>query len=54
MSALRRWSVTFLGVVLLWAAMGFTACAVAWQSHKNHAQEVLLRSGHGVMAKTAA
>src|ERR1700722_15601951 len=54
MGSLRRWSVTALGVALLWASMGFTAYAWAWESHKNHAQATLLQREHGGIAQTAA
>jgi sortase A len=51
---LRRWSVTGLGVALVWSSMGFSAYALAWESHKNHAQTTLLQREHGVIARTAA
>jgi sortase A len=53
-ASLRRWCVTGLGVALVWASMGFTAYALAWESHKNHAQTTLLQRERGVIAQTAA
>jgi sortase A len=54
MAPVRKWSVTLLGVLLIWSAIGFTSYAVAWQAHKRHAQTVLLQSEHAAMAKIAA
>jgi sortase A len=54
MAPVRKWSVTLLGVLLVWAAIGLTAYAVAWQAHSRHAQTVLLNSEHAAMAKIAA
>jgi len=54
MAPVRKWSVTLLGVLLIWSAIGFTSYAVAWQAHKRHAQAVLLQSEHAAMAKIAA
>jgi LPXTG-site transpeptidase (sortase) family protein len=42
-----------LGALLVWSAIGFSAYAVAWQIHKNHAQSVLLQSEHADIAKVA-
>ncbi len=54
MAPMRRWSLTGLGVLLLWSALGFTAYAVSWQAHSRHAAQVLLRSEHAAMDKIAA
>jgi LPXTG-site transpeptidase (sortase) family protein len=51
---MKRWSITLLGVALVWAAIGFTAYAVAWQAHQRHAQAVLLSSERAAMAKIAS
>jgi len=50
---MKRWVVTGIGVVMVWAAIGFTSYAVAWQAHKDHAAQVLLQSEHKAMAKIA-
>jgi sortase A len=54
MAPLRKWSITLLGVALLWTAVGFTSYAVAWQIHQHHASAVLLQSERAAMAKIAA
>jgi sortase A len=53
MAPLRKWSLTALGVLLIWSAVGFTAYAVAWQVHSHHAATVLLKSEHVAMKKIA-
>jgi sortase A len=50
----RRWSITLAGALLVWAALGFTAYAVAWQGHKDHAQSVLLQSAQSNIDQVAA
>jgi sortase A len=54
MAPIRKWSVTALGVLLVWSAIGFTSYAVAWQAHKRHAASVLLASEKAAMASIAA
>ncbi len=54
MAPIRKWSVTLFGVVLIWAAIGFTAYAVAWQHHTDSAKSALLRAQHAAMVKIAA
>jgi sortase A len=54
MAPIRKWSVTLLGVLLVWSAVGFTSYAVAWQAHKRHAAAVLLQSERSAMAKIAS
>jgi sortase A len=53
MSPVRKWSVTLLGVLLVWTAIGFTSYAVAWQAHKRHADAVLVASEKQAMKKIA-
>ena len=53
MAPVRRWSLTAFGVLLLWAAIGFTSYAVAWQAHQRHAAQVLLDSEHAAMRHIA-
>src|SRR5580704_12909626 len=54
MAPLRKWSITALGVVLIWSAIGIGAYAVAWQAHARHAAQVLLKSEHAAMHRIAA
>ena len=54
MAPLRKWSITALGVVLIWSAIGIGAYAVAWQAHARHAAQVLLKSEHAAMHQIAA
>jgi LPXTG-site transpeptidase (sortase) family protein len=49
----RRWSVTLVGVTLLFAAIFAGSYALAHQEHQRHAQAVLLQSEHEAMAKIA-
>jgi LPXTG-site transpeptidase (sortase) family protein len=53
MAPIRKWSITLFGVILIWAAIGFTAYAVAWQHHTDSAKAALLRAQHAAMAKIA-
>jgi sortase A len=50
----KKWSVTLLGVTLLFAAIFAASFAVAHQAHQRHAQAVLLQSEHKAMVKIAA
>jgi sortase A len=54
MAPLRKWSVTLLGVALLFAAIFAGSYALAWQSHQRHAAAALLAGEHQAMAKIAA
>ncbi|MGP0031954.1 MAG: class D sortase [Acidimicrobiales bacterium] len=54
MAPIKRWSITALGVLLLWSAIGLASYAVAWQLHARHAAQVLLESEHAAIAKIAA
>jgi sortase A len=54
MAPIRKWALTALGVLLIWAAIGFTSYAVAWQAHSRHASQVLLKSEHAAMKKITA
>jgi sortase A len=49
MARVKKWSITTLGVLLIWSAIGFGAYAVAWQAHSRHAAHVLLQSEHAAM-----
>src|ERR1700728_1037979 len=53
MAPVKKWSITALGVLLIWSAIGFGAYALAWQAHSHHAGQVLLQSEHAAMAKIA-
>jgi LPXTG-site transpeptidase (sortase) family protein len=54
MAPIKKWTLTGFGVLLIWAAIGFTSYAVAWQVHSHHAAQVLLDSEHAAMKKIAA
>jgi sortase A len=54
MAPVRRWSITLLGVLLVWAAIGFTAYAVSWQHHSDDAKAALIKAQDAAMAKIAA
>jgi len=53
MAPIRRWSITALGVLLLWAAVGMASYAVAWQAHSRHGAQVLLKGEHHAMEAIA-
>jgi sortase A len=54
MAPVRRWGVTLLGVLLLFSAIFGASYAIAWQLHKDHAQQRLLQSEHAAIAAIAA
>jgi sortase A len=49
-----KWSVTLLGVALLFSAIFGASYALSWQSHQRHAATVLLRSEHAAIKKITA